>query len=84
MKNSPILVQWDPDHLPDGAKSTRRAIQIGLRGEALLELNEEALIEVIDLTEFVTEQRPRASGGDYCKLITPKESVYSPQSAIVS
>ena len=59
-------------------------LQIGLRGEALLELNEEALIEVIDLTEFVTEQRPHASGGDYCELITPKESVYSTQSGIVS
>jgi hypothetical protein len=27
-----VLIQWDPDHGPDGSRQIRRAIQIGLRG----------------------------------------------------
>lgn len=81
MSRSQVLVQWDPDHGPDGSKLERRAIQIGLRGEALRELSEEALIEVIDLTELVNEQRENAAG-DYSNLVTPQESVYNVQLCI--
>ena len=81
MSGSQVLVQWDPDHGPDGSKLERRAIQIGLRGEALRELSEEALIEVIDLTNFVNEQRENATG-DYSNLKTPQESVYNVQPSV--
>jgi hypothetical protein len=32
---SSVRLQWDPDHDPSGAKAERRAIQLGLRGDAL-------------------------------------------------
>jgi len=80
MKTSQVLIQWDPDHGPDGSKLERRAIQIGLRGEALRRLSEEALIEIIDVTEFVNEQRQNTVGGDLSKLSIPKETIYHAQS----
>jgi len=74
---SDVRLQWDPDHTPSGAKSTRRAVQLGLRGTALRALAETALIEVIDMTEFVTSQRPFASDASPV-LQTPVERVYLP------
>ncbi|GAB0495763.1 hypothetical protein MMPV_007068 [Pyropia vietnamensis] len=36
LRASPVVVQWDPDHLPRGGRHpTRRAVQLGLRGIAL-------------------------------------------------
>ena len=72
---SEVRLQWDPDHAPDGAKLARRAVQMGLRGQALRELATSALVEVIDMTAWVAEQRAHALG-DWQKLRTPVENVY--------
>ena len=72
---SEVRLQWDPDHGPDGEKLARRALQLGLRGQALRELATSALVEVIDLTAFVAEQRVHATG-DCLQLRTPVEHVY--------
>ena len=63
---SSVRLQWDPDHHPSGAKSERRAIQLGLRGE------------VIDLSAFVAEQGSALSSGDPSALFTPRERGYRP------
>src|SRR2546423_11697806 len=47
---SDVRRQWDPDHHPSGAKLERRAIQLGLRGNALEALGIRELLEVIDLS----------------------------------
>jgi len=72
---SEVRLQWDPDHAPDGAKLARRAVQLGLRGQALQELATTALVEVIDMTAFVAEQRAQAEG-DWQQLRTPVEQIY--------
>jgi hypothetical protein len=72
-----VRVQWDPDHQPSGAKLERRAIQLGLRGEVLEAFGRRELVEVIDLTAFVTEQQARLSSGESA-LVTPRERVYRP------
>ena len=72
-----VRLQWDPDHHPSGAKLERRAIQLGLRGEALDAFGRRELVEVMDLTEFVAEQRSRLSSGESA-LVTPRERVYRP------
>jgi hypothetical protein len=36
------------------------------------------LLEVIDLTEFVAEQRARLLSGGVSTLVTPRERVYRP------
>jgi Domain of unknown function (DUF4291) len=72
---SEVRQQWDPDHAPDGSKLERRAIQLGLRGDALRALAETELLEVIDMSAFVDAQRGAALG-DVANLQTPVEHVF--------
>jgi hypothetical protein len=80
---SAVRLQWDPDHDPSGAKLGRRAIQLGLRGEVLEAFSKRELLEVIDMTEFVAEQRPRAASAAFADLRTPLERVYVPSDPTV-
>jgi len=73
MARSDVRLQWDPDHAPGGAKLERRAIQLGLRGEALRRFAGEWLVEIMDISGFVAEQRERR--GDKLGLVTPRERV---------
>jgi hypothetical protein len=75
---SSVRLQWDPDHHPSGAKLERRAIQLGLRGEVLEAFARRELVEIIDLSKFVAEQRERLSSADVSALVTPLERVYRP------
>ena len=77
---SDVRRQWDPDHAPSGAKLARRAIQLGLRGEALRALATDELLEVIDMSSFVASQRPQAQDEDPT-LRLPVETVYTGQTA---
>lgn len=74
---SAVRLQWDPDHHPSGAKLDRRAIQLGLRGRVLEAFGTRELLEVIDLSEFVAEQRGALSRG-VSALLAPRERVYLP------
>jgi len=75
---SDVRLQWDPDHGPTGAKLDRRAVQLGLRGATLRAFGQRELLEVIDLTDFVAEQRPLAQVRGWPDLLTPVERVYRP------
>ena len=75
---SDVRLQWDPDHHPSGAKLERRAIQLGLRGPTLEAFGRRELLEVIDLSGFVAEQRAALEGGGVTALLTPRERVYVP------
>jgi hypothetical protein len=75
---SSVRLQWDPDHHPSGAKLDRRAIQLGLRGSILEAFGTTELLEVIDLSEFVAEQREVLSKRGVSTLLTPRERVYVP------
>lgn len=80
---SSVRLQWDPDHHPSGAKLERRAIQLGMRGDVLEAFGQRELLEVIDLTEFVAEQRANASASGLSALLTPTERVYVPTEVAV-
>ena len=73
VKRSEVRLQWDPDHSPSGGKLERRAIQLGLRGEALRLYGHEWIVAIEDISDFVAEQRGKHQG-----LITPQERVYRP------
>ena len=75
---SSVRLQWDPDHHPSGGAIERRAIQLGLRGKALEAFGQRELLEVIDISEFVADQRSRLETGGVASLITPCERVYAP------
>ena len=79
-----MRLQWDPDHHPSGAKTERRAIQLGLRGEVLEAFGKRELVEVIDLSKFVAEQRIVLSSDGVSALVTPRERVYLPADPAVA
>jgi hypothetical protein len=73
---SDVRLQWDPDHGPSGNPVERRAIQLGLRGNALARYAKDWLLEVQDISDFVREQRANVVA-PYDRLLTPREDVYS-------
>lgn len=77
---SDVRVQWDPDHDPEGRPLERRAVQLGLRGTALRQYGEQAVLSITDITDFVLAQRAHV-GIDLNSLETPTESVYQPHIA---
>jgi len=76
--HSDVRLQWDPDYLPSGAKCERRAIQLGLRGEALEAYGKREVLQIIDMSAFVAEQRSNVRDWKDGRLITPLEYVYVP------
>src|SRR5262249_41135639 len=64
LESSEVRPQWDPDHDPHGRPEERRAIQLGLRGEALRRMGQEALLEVLDVSNFVSLQRNKIQDGE--------------------
>lgn len=73
VKEGEVRLQWDPDHAPGGAPLERRALQLGLRGEALRRYGGPWLLGVEDVTALVHAQRAAREGG---ALETPREEVY--------
>ena len=80
MAQSDVRLQWDPDHSPAGGKLARRAIQLGLKGPTLAAYGCQEILEIIDMTAFVAEQRQSLSESGRAGLVTPKERVYRPAS----
>ena len=78
-KNKSVVVQWDPDHSPSGAKnSLKKAIQIGLRKnraeEWALGNKGPGIIEIFDFTEFVRQaDHDRINTQNF---LMPKERIY--------
>ena len=83
LAGSTVRLQWDPDHGPSGKQLKRRAIQLGLRGETLAAFGGPELLEVIDMTAFVAEQRQRLAAHGEQALETPREAVFLPLDASV-
>jgi Domain of unknown function (DUF4291) len=84
VESSEVRLQWDPDHDPHGNAVARRAIQLGLRGSVLADFGNRELLEVIDMTEFVTAQREQLGRVGIAQLRTPVEQKYVPSETSVS
>lgn len=76
LAESPVRLQWDPDHDPHGGKQERRAIQLGLAGEILRQYTQDWIVSIEDISGFVAEQRAHAESNDFANLLTPQEDVY--------
>ena len=76
LAESPVRLQWDPDHDPQGGKQERRAIQLGLGGEVLRQYAQNWIVSIEDISGFVAEQRAHAESNDSTNLVTPREEVY--------
>ena len=71
-----VRLQWDPDHDPYGNKLTRRAIQLGLKGDMLNEFGKKQINMVEDITDFVKEQKQYLDNNQPEKLNIPVERVW--------
>lgn len=78
IKTSFVRMQWDPDHHPIGPGLLRRALQLGLRGRILEDFGKRQILEIIDLSSFVAEQRQNISVERRVNLFIPVERVYLP------
>ncbi|MCA9720236.1 MAG: DUF4291 domain-containing protein [Myxococcales bacterium] len=79
VKRSDVRLQWDPDHDPHGAKQTRRAIQLGLRGPTLASYAEPWALSITDISARVRAEHARVRAGQLDELSTPRERVYPVQ-----
>lgn len=76
--NSNVRLQWDPDHDPFGNKLERKAIQIGLKGEALEKFGKEQIVKIEDITDFVVDQSAFVNENLNENLKVPKETIFKP------
>ncbi|MFZ6745074.1 DUF4291 domain-containing protein [Undibacterium sp. JH2W] len=74
IETSDVRLQWDPDHDPAGNCVSRRALQLGLRGEMLARYGKGEILEIMDVTPFVLQQFPHIDRQE--QLLTPSESIY--------
>lgn len=74
LKTHKVRLQWDPDHNPKGIKLDRKAIQLGMKGEILKRFNDEWILEIEDITDFVDAQRNNAISS-LNELVVPAERV---------
>ncbi len=79
LATSRVRIQWDPDHHPTGSALLRRALQLGLKGKILQQFATKEILEIVDLTGFVTEQREKNISTHLAELVTPLERVYIPR-----
>jgi hypothetical protein len=77
--NSGVRLQWDPDHDLNGRPLARRALQLGLRGSALEEYADAAIISIEDITAFVKHTHEFLERES--QLYVPQERVYLPGAA---
>lgn len=75
---SRVRMQWDPDYHPNGSPVQRRALQIGLKGQMLKDYSRKEIVEIIDLSAFVSEQRSNVTPERIAELVTPIEREYIP------
>ena len=75
---SNVRLQWAPDHTPTGHKCERRAIQLGLRGETLEAYGKHEALEIINVSDFLAEQRGKIAKWKSGELLTPAEETYVP------
>ncbi len=73
---SSVRLQWDPDHGPGGEKLERRAMQLGLRNDALAGYAGEWVDSIEDVSAFVADQRAALASRGTAELVTPAERVY--------
>jgi hypothetical protein len=71
---SDVRMQWDPDHAPDGTPLERRAVQLGLRGEALARYARDQIVSIEDISADVAREREHLRSG--ATLCVPRERVY--------
>lgn len=69
LNNSDVRIQWDPDHDINGEKLKRKAVQIGIKNDALQKFNNEFIKSIQDITNFVKEQKANIDNKNECFFV---------------
>lgn len=77
LEQTEVRLQWDPDHDPYGEKQSRKAIQLGLKGDILRKFCTEWVTGIEDITPFVHEQFHYVQKRQLEKVKVPYEDVIS-------
>lgn len=75
LNTSDVRLQWDPDHDPFGNKLQRRAIQLGLKGNALEKFGKEQIKKIEDIADFVRQQKLKVDSRQLDELLVPVETI---------
>ncbi|WP_334074415.1 MULTISPECIES: DUF4291 domain-containing protein [Paenibacillus] len=78
LDESDMVCQWDPDRDIYGNKLDRRAIQLGLRGEAVQKYVNEWIHTINDITDMVHDWKRQISIGPFNSDLLPVEREYKP------
>jgi hypothetical protein len=84
LAEKPVRLQWDPDHDIYGRKQERKAIQLGMKGNMLNAFGNTMVKEIIDITDFVKQQKQLIREKRLDELEVPKESIYKPINKSIS
>lgn len=84
LERTEVRLQWDPDHDPHGNKQTRKAIQLGMKGEILRKFCTEWIVKIEDITGFVHEMYDLVKSSKLDHLEIPYEEVISLEEAEIS
>ena len=76
LAHSAVRLQWDPDHDPYGNKLTRKAVQLGLRGDILQQFSSEWIGQIEDITDWVKEEGAKVAARQLSDLTVVREAVY--------
>lgn len=76
IESTDVRLQWDPDHDPYGKPIERRAIQLGLRRQALAGFAGDSIIQIVDRSDWVAEQYQHVQAGRLDLLMLPEERIY--------
>ncbi|MFD5747037.1 DUF4291 domain-containing protein [Streptomyces sp. NPDC127033] len=84
LQASPVRVQWDPDRDTGLNPLPRRAIQIGLSGEAVERYLDDWIVGMTDITGMVGDIRRAVRGGDREEVaaLLPDEREYPLPAAV--
>jgi hypothetical protein len=75
LEKTEVRLQWDPDHDPFGHKETRKAMQIGMKGEILKKFCTEWIVKMEDITDCVKEAFEKVKAKNIDELYVPVEDV---------
>lgn len=77
IQTSDIRVQFDPERDIYGNPLEYRSIQIGIRGETLKKFVNDWIVNIQDITDYVTELRTKKEAGENILSLLPDEKLYS-------
>ncbi len=69
LSGSPVRIQWDPDRSVSLEPLSRRAIQVGLSGEAVQRYVHDWIVKITDITELVHDIHGDVSRGRLAEAV---------------